>query len=103
MRGLLRLGVVVAAAVLAFARPAAAHPLGNFTVNHLSRITVDRESVRVRYVLDLAEIPAFALERSLDPHGTPSQVVLARWADEHARTIAPQLSLAIDGRGTALE
>jgi ABC-type nickel/cobalt efflux system permease component RcnA len=103
MRRLLRLGVVVAAAVLAFARPAAAHPLGNFTVNHLSRITVDRESIRVRYVLDLAEIPAFALERSLDPHGTPSQAVLARWADEHARAIAPQLSLAVDGRNAALE
>jgi ABC-type nickel/cobalt efflux system permease component RcnA len=34
-----------------------AHPLGNFTVNHLSRITVAADAVRVRYVLDLAEIP----------------------------------------------
>jgi nickel/cobalt transporter (NicO) family protein len=102
MRRPLRLGVVVAAAVLALARPAAAHPLGNFTVNHLSRITADRDTVRVRYVLDLAEIPAFALDRSLDPHGTPSQAALARWADEHARAVAPQLGLAVDGREVAL-
>ena len=37
--------------------PSSAHPLGNFTVNHLSRITVAGDAVRVRYVLDLAEIP----------------------------------------------
>jgi ABC-type nickel/cobalt efflux system permease component RcnA len=103
MRRLLRIGVVAAVAVLAFARPAAAHPLGNFTVNHFSRITVDRGAVRVRYVLDLAEIPTFALDRSLDAHGTPSQTDLARWARAHAQTIAPQLSLVVDGRTAALE
>ena len=54
---------IVAALVLAtlllpaFAMSAAAHPLGNFTVNHLSRITVDADAIRVRYILDLAEIP----------------------------------------------
>ncbi|MDP9245632.1 MAG: hypothetical protein M3O64_03165, partial [Chloroflexota bacterium] len=40
-----------------FATPAAAHPLGNFTVNHFSRVTVGADAIRVRYVLDLAEIP----------------------------------------------
>ena len=41
----------------AFPAVALAHPLGNFTVNHLSLVTVERDAVRVRYVLDLAEIP----------------------------------------------
>jgi nickel/cobalt exporter len=99
---LLRIAGVVAAVVLAFARPAGAHPLGNFTVNHLSRITVDRGAVRVRYVLDMAEIPTFALDRSLDPHGTPSRPALAAWASAHGATIAPQLSLIVDGRELAL-
>ena len=36
---------------------ASAHPLGNFTVNHLSRVTAASDALRVRYVLDLAEIP----------------------------------------------
>ena len=40
-----------------FATSAAAHPLGNFTVNHFSRVTVGADGIRVRYVLDLAEIP----------------------------------------------
>jgi nickel/cobalt transporter (NicO) family protein len=102
MRGLLRIAGVVVVAVLASVRPAAAHPLGNFTVNHLSRITAERGAVHVRYVLDLAEIPAFVLERSLDAHGTPSQTVLDRWAADHAKAVAPQLALSIDGRPAAL-
>jgi ABC-type nickel/cobalt efflux system permease component RcnA len=50
--------LAVALGVLAsFPATAAAHPLGNFTVNHLSIVTVGRDAVDVRYVLDLAEIP----------------------------------------------
>ena len=56
----------------------------------------------MRYVLDLAEIPSFALDRSLDAHGTPSQAALDRWALAHARAIVPQLELSIDGRPCAL-
>lgn len=102
MRRLFRIAGIVAVAVLAFVQPAAAHPLGNFTVNHLSRITFERDAVNVRYVLDLAEIPAFTLDRSLDAHGTPSRDTLARWAQTHAAAIAPQLSLVVDGRAVAL-
>jgi nickel/cobalt transporter (NicO) family protein len=102
MRRLLRLAGVVVAAVLALAGPAAAHPLGNFTVNHLTRITHDRGALQVRYVLDLAEIPAFTLDRSLDPHGTPPQATLERWAAGHAQAIAAQLDLTVDGRSVML-
>jgi ABC-type nickel/cobalt efflux system permease component RcnA len=102
MRRLLQLAGVVAVAVLALAGPAAAHPLGNFTVNHLTRLTADRDALHVRYVLDLAEIPAFTLDRALDVHGTPPQAVLERWASAHAREIVPQLELTLDGREVAL-
>jgi hypothetical protein len=36
-----------------------AHPLGNSTVNHFTRLEVDQHEVRIRYVVDMAEIPAF--------------------------------------------
>lgn len=36
-----------------------AHPLGNFSINHFVRIEVDQRELRIRYVLDLAEIPTF--------------------------------------------
>jgi nickel/cobalt exporter len=103
MRRLFRVSGLVAAALFATASAAVAHPLGNFTVNHLSRITSARDIVTVRYVLDMAEIPAFALDRSLDPHGTPTHGALAAWAGGHAKTIAPQLRLAVDDRAVALQ
>ena len=57
-RLLAALGVVVALAVLA---PAAmAHPLGNFSINHLSTVKVSDDRVDVLYVLDKAEIPTSA-------------------------------------------
>ena len=38
-----------------------AHPMGNFSVNHYSRLYVRGGGVEINYVLDLAEIPAFQL------------------------------------------
>jgi ABC-type nickel/cobalt efflux system permease component RcnA len=54
----LALLLAVAAALIAPAA-AAAHPLGNFTINRFSRVEVSGHRVYVRYVLDLAEIPTF--------------------------------------------
>jgi hypothetical protein len=50
---------LVAAALALTAAPAAAHPLGNFSTNHLTVVRVGAERIDVRYILDLAEIPTF--------------------------------------------
>ena len=78
-------------------RPAGAHPLGNFTLNHLTRLTVSRAGVGVLYVLDMAEIPTVALERELEADGRPTAPQYAAWAARHAVEIAPQLDLRADG------
>lgn len=46
-----------------------AHPMGNFSVSHFTRIDVNKKSVHIAYVLDLAEIPTYQLMRdwNLDP------------------------------------
>jgi hypothetical protein len=51
--------VLVAAALAITAAPATAHPLGNFSTNHLTVVRVGTERIDVRYILDLAEIPTF--------------------------------------------
>src|SRR5918911_4993328 len=51
--------IVSCLALVAAPRPAAAHPLGNFTVNQYSALTVGGGRVDVLYVVDMAEIPAF--------------------------------------------
>ena len=83
------------AAVLALALLpviASAHPLGNFTVNHLSRVSIASGHVDVAYTLDQAEIPTFQ-ERGLAP-----SAVLARKVAEARRG----LELTVDGRRVAL-
>jgi hypothetical protein len=60
MKLLFRLTLVsLAVACLTLAltpRPASAHPLGNFTINHYSALTVQSDRVQVIYVLDMPEI-----------------------------------------------
>lgn len=38
---------------------ARAHPMGNFSINHYSDITVSGDAVRLLYIIDMAEIPTF--------------------------------------------
>jgi nickel/cobalt exporter len=71
---------------------AAAHPLGNFSVNHLTEVEVSRDRVEVLYVLDQAEVPTFQ-ERGLSP-----AQVLARKRAEVQRALV----LEVDGRTVAL-
>ena len=99
---LARIALVVLAVVGAGGVRADAHPLGNFTSNHLSRISVGARAVEVHYVLDDAEIPTFALLRALDPHGRPAAGALAGWARSYAQQLIPQLQLSIGGRPTQL-
>jgi ABC-type nickel/cobalt efflux system permease component RcnA len=63
--------VEIAALLLALAptNPAAAHPLGNFTVNQYSRIVIGTDEARLSYVLDLAELPTVADRPLLDSDG----------------------------------
>ncbi len=59
--------VLAAAGMLSAApAPAAAHPLGNFTINQFSRITMNAESVGVHHVIDMAEIPTVVERQRMD-------------------------------------
>ena len=54
-----RLLLTLVVAFAAFAAPAGAHPLGNFSMNHIAEVSVSDGRVDVHYVLDQAEIPTF--------------------------------------------
>lgn len=87
--------LVALLAFLALALPAAeadAHPLGNFTVNHLTEVAVADDGVQLRYILDVAEIPTFQAR-----HQSRAQV-LRRAREEIAR----RLVVTVDGRRVAL-
>ncbi|MBI4306339.1 MAG: hypothetical protein HY678_08465 [Chloroflexi bacterium] len=81
------------------ARIAAAHPLGNFTINRFSRIEVRQAEVKVGYVLDMAEIPAFQELRGIDVDR--NQVVDPSEAETYlarqVEALKDGLSLFLDG------
>ena len=93
-------------AVIALAAPAiaAAHPLGNFTINRYAALRVEPDRLAVRYVVDMAEIPAYqaiiAADRSgngvLDPDERKA------WSEETAREIAAGLLVTVDGNSLVL-
>ncbi len=86
--------IAVALALLGVLAPGAmAHPLGNFSINHLSTVRISDDRVDVHYVLDQAEIPTLQ-ERSLS-----DAELLKRKRGEVER----RLELTVNGRPTPLE
>jgi nickel/cobalt transporter (NicO) family protein len=81
------IAAVLALALLAVASPAAmAHPLGNFSVNHLAKVKVSADRVDVLYILDQAEIPTF------QERGQPRSELLAAKRAEVARGLALEVN-----------
>ena len=93
MRRLALLVVLAAGALVAAAPSASAHPLGNFSINHLDRLKVSSDRVDVTYILDQAEIPTFQ-ERGL----SPAQVLTRKRAE-----VSRGLVLTVDGRRVPLQ
>jgi nickel/cobalt transporter (NicO) family protein len=99
MKRLLCSLAVALLAVLGAPATAAAHPLGNFTVNQYSRLEPVGETLRVRYIVDMAEIPAFQERQLIDADGdgalSPSET--ERYLERAAAELAGGLHLTIDG------
>jgi ABC-type nickel/cobalt efflux system permease component RcnA len=94
-RGLIRALFAVIPALLALAAPLAAdaHPLGNFTINHLTELSFGSQRADVRYVLDMAEIPTYQTLRAQGGSDT-SPAALNRWAQRTAPGLLAQLRLS---------
>jgi nickel/cobalt exporter len=75
-----------------------AHPMGNFSVSHYSRIEVQEHGASIRYVLDLAEIPTFELLQQWKNDANTSAAELDRHATEQAREWVRNLKIAVGGR-----
>jgi nickel/cobalt exporter len=99
------LAALAAALAVAGAAPAAAHPLGNFTVNSYSGLRVGPDRLAVDYVLDMAEIPAFQTRQAIDRDrdGTVSGSEAAGWRERECPRLAGGLRATVDGRALPLQ
>ncbi len=96
--------VLVILCLAAGGRAALAHPLGNFTVNHYARVELSGDALRLRYVLDLAEVPSVQETRAADTQGL-GQVTPAEWdayKERKAADLISHLDLVIDNQPVQL-
>ncbi len=89
---------LVFAVVLCCAARAQAHPLGNFTINHLTKVSVDARThaLTLRYVLDIAEIPTFQIMRERNITGPGDAKALAAWADAQIAIVKAGLAVSAE-------
>ena len=90
----LSLAVLALGSALVFA-----HPLGNFTINHLTRIEVGGDIVNLHGVIDMAEIPTFQELQTIDTDGDgkASMAELNEYANRAAAQWTDKMLLTVDG------
>src|SRR6202167_2268662 len=100
------LSVASAISLLAFlsmAPAAFAHPMGNFSINHYSKIIPGAHAVEVDYIIDMAEIPTFQQmqESAVVPKaGDPS---LVPYLQRESEVLKEGLTLLVDEKHLMLQ
>jgi ABC-type nickel/cobalt efflux system permease component RcnA len=91
-------GFFAVVALLVLPAVAAAHPLGNFTINHYAGIRVEPDRVLLDVVIDQAEIPTFQarLDFDTDLDGEVSDDEADAGRVSACRDLAGSLALAVD-------
>jgi ABC-type nickel/cobalt efflux system permease component RcnA len=78
--------------------PATAHPLGNFSISHYSAIHIRKDTVELRYIIDMAEIPTF---QEIQEQGITADVDDANvqaYVARKAEILRDGLSLRVGGK-----
>src|SRR5438094_3334352 len=100
----LTLSALIVAVLMLGSSAVSAHPLGNFTINHFTRIDLVNDSLKIYGVIDMAEIPTFQELQQIDTNGDGNASIgeLNEYANRTADQLARQISLLVDGRGVPL-
>ena len=93
-----RLGLSVLAILFLGSSVAFAHPLGNFSINHFTRIEVATDQLKLHYVIDMAEIATYQELQRLNGNGNsaPSKAELDSYAARISERYRDGLLLFID-------
>jgi nickel/cobalt exporter len=85
-------------------RPAAAHPMGNFSINHYARFEAQARQITLRYVLDFAELPTVTEREAMGAsgNGPVPEAVSQAYLRGKALTLRDGLTLTIDGNPASL-
>lgn len=75
-----------------------AHPMGNFSVSHYTKLIVTGTGIEVEYALDLAEIPTFEILRAWNLDRTAPRAELETRAAEQAREWLDHVAINVNGK-----
>ena len=95
--------VIALCAAVGIPHAAHAHPMGNFSINHYTKIVARARDIELDYIIDMAEIPTFQemKDSALIPKaGDPG---LAPYLARQAYSLKDGLVLDADGRRLGLE
>lgn len=95
----------VSLGLLSAGQPAQAHPMGNFAICHYTRIEAERDLLRVRYILDMAEIPTVGEKAALDADrdGLISEAEKAAYLAAKGPELRTGLTLTVNGKPVPLK
>jgi nickel/cobalt exporter len=74
-----------------------AHPMGNFSVNHYSKISFERDGVRVTYIIDLAEIPTYQELQQGNVTANVADPAVTHFVESRGAELGRGLSLMVGG------
>jgi nickel/cobalt transporter (NicO) family protein len=103
MRRLVSLGLVVLGAIVLVlalpARPASAHPLGNFSVNQSVGLDLYPDRIAVTTIVDLAELPTLQERSAVDANGdgSVSAAESVAYNTRVCNAMAREVALRVDG------
>ena len=80
-----------------------AHPMGNFSVNHYSKIKAGENGIEILYLLDMAEIPTYQEIRQFDMVPKDNHPSVSRYLERQEQFLKSGLSLQSDGRSIELD
>jgi len=98
--------VAIAMILLAFlslSPDAFAHPMGNFSINHYTKIEVEEQAIALEYIIDMAEIPTFQeMQQSRFVPKPDDPATLASLARQ-SESLKAGLTLELGGRPLKLD
>jgi ABC-type nickel/cobalt efflux system permease component RcnA len=92
------LSALAAIGLLLFPAYAFAHPMGNFSISHYSGISISSGFLQVRYLIDMAEIPAFQEMQQNGFAARTDDPRLPEYLSAQAATFAQGLHVTLNGR-----
>jgi len=75
-----------------------AHPMGNFSINHYSRLVASARAIEIDYIIDMAEIPTFQEMQEDGLVTRPGDPTLMKYLTRQTELMKARLTLEVDGQ-----